>query len=184
MLAVFLLGIAPVIRLAGGAGVAYMSHASRDAARRSWGVCPEDADHVILAASDPAVAVYMPVYWLADGAPHDIRGRFLTMAPLPLTLTRTGPRSIRLTPDRGRLFESAWERLYRRDVPDALDVALIGASARWRSAENAIDYEVTDPALWDASCFLRWNGDVLERVELPEPGGTLALPWAPGPMGM
>jgi hypothetical protein len=183
-LAFFLLGLAPLLRLGGAAGLVYMAQEARDAALRSRDVCPLDGPVVFLAASDPSVATYSPIYLVADGASPEGEYHVLTMAAVPLVLTRTAERSLRLTAAEGSLFVSDWERLYRRDIPDALSVELPFGSVRWSEEEGAIDYRDESPAHWAESCFMRWDGHAAVRVELPAVGERLTIPWAPGPMGM
>jgi hypothetical protein len=183
-LLVLLAGVSPVVRLLGTFGVTYMSFEARDAARRSLAACPTGHDRVILVASDPTVAIYTPVYWFAAGMTPDLSGSLLTMTPLPITITRTGPRALRLETSAGRFFEADWERFYRRSLPDALEVTTDTARFGWDADGNVIDYETLDQARWDQTCFLRWDGRALVSVEPPPLGDTVAVPHHLGPMGM
>jgi hypothetical protein len=188
VLVAFLLVLAPAIRALASAGLVHMSFASRDAAMASRRACDDGELIVVVGASDPAVGVYTPLYWVADAVrrtepPPSGRLRVITMAPVPLTLARTGERALRVTASRGALFASDWEHLHRRELPPVHEVPLGDTTLRWTAAEGAIDVSLT-PEAWARSCWLRWDGASLVRMELPATGERVELPWIPGPMGL
>jgi hypothetical protein len=145
---------------------------------------------VILAASDPMVAVYTGlIRGVLD--PGSIKGwNILSMGRFTHRVTRTAENRFTLRAD-GRLLGAPFERLFR--TPDRGFVAgdrtvLQGGSVTVlevdrgepTALEMELDVAVDDPTI----CLLAWQGKALRRVALPPVGQDLVIPWSPGPLGL
>lgn len=142
---------------------------------------------VIVAAADPAVAIYVPATMVLRGSAPE-RLRVLSMAPANHLIENVTPSGFDLVMlDPARTW-TLWEQLYRRgplpagtrvNIP-SLDVVVLqdagGIPVRMR-------FDFGEPLASPHLCFYQWRDGALSRLPIPRPGDAVHLAYERGPGG-
>jgi hypothetical protein len=191
VLAVLHLGIAPV---GAARSITRLARRSRDtqaiAAEIERNVSPTGVAFLV-ASSDPTVYLY-PRSILADVAPGALRcWSTLSGARSRHRLTRTGAHTFAIEPLDRPLLDGSFDELFRSDdrpfaVGDTTEQcgAVIRVAQVSGGRPTRLDVEMRrsldDPGL----AVLVWRDRALARLVMPPVGGSIELPWSPGPTGV
>ncbi|MFP2924655.1 hypothetical protein ACLESO_05445, partial [Pyxidicoccus sp. 3LG] len=173
----------PLFRMVVGLGLGRIAAAQWSIARAAP---PCEGTLVVVASSDPAIAGYVPAAMMLQGrAPH--RYRLLSAAPHPHVLERTSDTGFDLVVNTDTRRPGFWEQVYRDTAPlpglevrmRDLDVTVKESNeAGWLRAHFDFGRPLESPDL----CFVTWSKGELRPLSLPAPGGSLPIPYIPGPM--
>jgi hypothetical protein len=115
--------------------------------------------------------------------------RVLSRARHDHVLRRTGPDELELEVVGGRMMESMFEQVYRASrfpLPPgtAIDAGLFQVEVREGdgTGPTRVAFRFRRPLA--EVRFLHWKDSRLRRLELPEVGASVRLPWSVGPLGL
>ncbi|MCP3103920.1 hypothetical protein LZ198_34095 [Myxococcus sp. K15C18031901] len=179
------LALAPLFRVGLGVALARIAEAQWRIAREA----PHcDGTLVMVAASDPTVALYVPAAMVLLG--REPRGfRLLSAAPHDHVLERTSDSSFDLVVRAAPRQPGFWEQVNRASAPPAGTRLALG-DLRVTVAEadeggfTRAHFDFGRPLESKDLCFVTWRGEGLQAVSLPPPGGHLELPFQRGPAGL
>lgn len=139
---------------------------------------------VILDCSDFAVGMYTSMAMASMHQPLPEAWYLLSPAMAAHRVHRLDERRFEVEIVDGRILDTVFEQNVRADrfplrVGDVVKLKTLTVTVRATDQDKPTRFEVAldDPA--SAYTFVRWNGDVFERVTLPEPGQVLELPKTP-----
>ncbi len=149
------------------------------------------SDVIVVYASDPIIAIYLPIVMSWQGRPMPRSLATLSLSRNPQRLTRIGARRFELRALTGTLLETAFEQLYRgkkHPLQQGEVIKVKSFSVRIKEVvggrPTVIEVE-TDRSLDDATLhFLAWRDGGLRKLVLPPHGEHLDLRWSVGPMGL
>jgi hypothetical protein len=184
------LAIAPLLLLASVASTAGFARQFERVARTAEIGAPHPKRVFLAAASDPMASMYPPAIIALESPEAMSCWSILSMTKADHRLTRTGPSSFLLEPVGRPMLTGAFETLYRSPeapfTPGAQG-ARCGAAIRVLATEGGrpsqIEVDVGAPLEDPGLVLLAWRDGGLRRVTPPPVGGTLELPWSPGPLG-
>lgn len=136
---------------------------------------------VVVSSSDFAPAVYGTVLCAELGLPPPTSWTVWSMAPLAVSLRRIGEGELELGVEGGRMADSVFEQNFRGEgypmkVGDRVELG--GQRLTVLSVDEghptSVRIELTRPV--QDFTFVWWNGDTLERLELPPVGEGRVLP--------
>jgi hypothetical protein len=143
---------------------------------------------ILVAASDPIIATYVPsMMTLKDHPPE--RARVLSMAPVDHQIERVTATGFDLVLMQLPLERTLWERLFRRAPLSAgthvtmssLDATVVedrgGVPTRLR-------FDFGEPLNSPHLCFYQWKDGKIQPLAAPKLGEVIVLPHQRGPMGM
>ena len=146
---------------------------------------------VVVAASDPFVALYSPLVGALYRPVDAYSWQVLSTAKYDHRVTRTGPNRLRLDVLGGHMAEGIFDHILRtKKLPfhEGDRVALLGGDVTVLAVdrglptaiEAAFDVSVDDPAIQ----MVVWRGGRLARFRPPPVGESVDIRWEPGPSGM
>ncbi len=147
-----------------------------------------DEEVVVLNMPDPFTALaLLPARSVEHGRPPPAGWWMLSAAPHDHRVVRTGPDTLELTVIGGSMLEESFEQLFRpASAPlhpgDTLTNDAFEARVLEVGAAGPSRIAFTFAGGLERYRVLAWREGRLERVELPAPGGGLALPWSPSPL--
>ncbi|MCP3142313.1 hypothetical protein [Pyxidicoccus xibeiensis] len=175
----------PLFRMVAGVGLGLIAEAQWTVARAA----PRcEGTLVVVVASDPAIATYVPAVMLLEGrAPR--RYRLLSAAPHDHELERTSPTGFDLVVRTDARRPGFWEQVYRdTPPPPGTEVRLEGLHVTVKESTEAgpmrVHFDFGRPLESPDLCFVTWSNAGLRSVLLPSPGGSLPILYSPGPMGL
>jgi hypothetical protein len=148
-----------------------------------------DEELVLVSAPDHQAGIYVPFQRVALGHPMPRSWRVLSLARHDHVLRRTGPDELELEVVGGRMMESMFEQVYRASrfpLPPgtAIDAGLFQVEVREGdgTGPTRVAFRFRRPLA--EVRFLHWKDSRLRRLELPEVGASVRLPWSVGPLGL
>ncbi|MDX2014037.1 MAG: hypothetical protein SFW67_27820 [Myxococcaceae bacterium] len=139
---------------------------------------------VVVSSTEFAAAIYGVPVLLEQRRPEPTSWHVWSMAQKAIEVTRVTEREVELRVVDGVMLESVFEQNFRgpaHPVPDGYAVALDGQPVTVVETRDGfpvrVRIELQLPA--EAFTFVWWNGDVLERLDLPEVGQRRVLPRSP-----
>lgn len=139
---------------------------------------------VIVDCSDFAVGVYTSMALVNAGRPLPAAWLLLSPAMAAHRVRRLDERRFEIEVLDGRILDTVFEQNVRADrfplrVGDVVRLKTLSVTVRAtdRDKPTRIEVALFDPP--EAYTFVRWNGETLEAVALPEPGQVLELPRTP-----
>jgi hypothetical protein len=137
------------------------------------------------------VGIYVNAIFVSEVDRGGACSALLSAVHADVLLERTGPRTFTLAPQGTTFLEGPFEYLARAAWhPMAVgdERPICGARVRVVALEAGLPsrIEVTADADLDdpSGGWLAWQAGALRRVEFPPVGGTTAIAWTAGPMGM
>lgn len=142
--------------------------------------------------ADPLVGMYLgPALLLWHRGPLPRSLDLLTMSPYVHVLRRTGPSTVEITLEGGRLLDPAFEGVVRHPrwplrVGDVIQRqgfrVTVLATDEGRPTRFAFEHDLSldDPGVG----FVCWRDGKIRPLAMPREGETLRLAHEPGPMGM
>ncbi|MEW5740388.1 MAG: hypothetical protein AB1938_15775 [Myxococcota bacterium] len=142
---------------------------------------------VIIDCSDFAVGVYTVPALATLGEPLPAAWNLLSPAMAAHRLTRVDERIFTLEIIDGRILDTVFEQNARADrfplrVGDVVKLKYLTVTVLSTDQDKPNRIEVALHDSPEAYTFVRWNGETVERVELPPPGQSLELPRAQATM--
>jgi hypothetical protein len=191
LLAVAHLGLAPVTTAHAMTRLIRRSQETRAIAAQIERDLSASGVAFIVAASDPMVYLY-PRTILSDVAPHAVRClSTLSAARSGHRLTRTGGHTFVLEPMERPLLDGSFDQLFRSSsrpfaVGDTAEQcgAKVRIAAVNRGLPTRLEVEMRSALDDEELALLVWQDRQLTRLRVPAIGGSIELPWSPGPTGV
>lgn len=186
-LAVGVLFLNPLARLAQSLAFYRIAVAEQELGRSSLGGCEDAAHHLVLGTDEFSVAMYGP-YLLSHKIGHK-SWQQLTLASATIQISRPSARTLRLQASGGHLLSGLLYTLNRpqRDALEAgaqlpLPAGTIRIEAAEPAAVSKLLIELPVAADDRRFCWLRYDGKQLVPFTLPPVGEELRIPYVRGPM--
>jgi hypothetical protein len=175
---------APVLRFATGAALTRFAAQQEEIAART----PACTGVMILAAAaDPIITTYVPATMVLRNRGAE-RLRVLSMARANHRMENITATGFDLVTLGAHTTRTVWERLYGGGLmPSGTRVTLTSFDATVvedrEGVPSRVRFDFGEPLASTHLCLCVWRDGAIVRIEKPEPGAVIDLPYHPGPMG-